>query len=90
MSDRPLSDHPFCQQEQEPDQIDMMSVEQLSDELRTALVSIERLTAENEKLKRVYEAASQPLMNQDDDEGISYYDFFDCLYEALADCEKEK
>ena len=36
MSEReqPLSDHPFCQQEQEPDQIDMMSENELRTEFR--------------------------------------------------------
>ena len=43
MSERPLSDHPFCQQEQEPDMIDMMHDQELRGELRKALAKIERL-----------------------------------------------
>jgi len=48
--DRPLTDHPFAQQEQEPDQIDMMNESELREELR-------KVVNDNIALRAVYEAA---------------------------------
>ena len=67
--EQPLSDHPFCQQEQEPDQIDMMSAAELRKELRALLTEGRR----KDLLLEAYEEACSDDINERVKECVEKY-----------------
>jgi len=83
MSDRPLDDHPFCQQVQEPDLIDMMDEGELRAELRELVKNHIRLQARNEKLEVVLKHSKHLL---DGGGNVAVY-YFEQVMKAIAGCE---